>query len=192
METMTATTTQTMTERGTYTVDQAHSQIGFRVRHLGFARVAGTFADYDVTVEVDPDDLSTLEARLTAQTASIDTGNTDRDAHLRSDDFFASETWPEMTFESTAVRNVDENRFVLVGTLSLHGVTKEVELTGEMLGRTTDPWGNDRIAFEATTTLNRKEFGLTWNQALETGGLLVGENVEVVVELQLVRNSDDA
>ena len=174
----------------TYRVDTAHSRIGFRVRHLGFSKVAGTFGDYDVEVRVDPEDLSTLEASMSVRTESIDTGNADRDAHLRSADFFEPEKWPEMTFESTGVKGVNGNGFVLEGNLNLHGVQKEVELKGELLGQAVDPWGNDRIAFEAETTLNRKDFGLTWNQILESGGLLVGEKVEIIVELQLVRAED--
>lgn len=174
----------------TYTVDPAHSQIGFRVRHLGFNRVAGKFGDYDVEVRVDPEDLSTLEASMTVRTESIDTGNADRDTHLRSADFFEPEKWPEMTFESTGVKEINGNGFILEGNLNLHGVQKEVELKGELLGRAVDPWGNDRIAFEAYTTLNRKDFDLTWNQVLESGGLLVSEKVEIVVELQLFRAED--
>ncbi len=176
----------------TWKVDPAHSQIGFRVRHLGFNRVAGKFGDYDVEVQLDPEDLSTLEASMSVRTASIDTGNNDRDAHLRSPDFFEPEKWPAMTFESTDVRDIEANSFVLAGVLNLHGVEKEVELKGELLGQTVDPWGNDRIAFEAFTTLNRKEFGLTWNQVLESGGLLVGEKVEVILELQLIRAEEQA
>lgn len=174
----------------TYRVDPAHSRIGFRVRHLGFNKVNGTFGDYDVEVRVDPDDLSTLEASMSVRTESIDTGSADRDAHLRSADFFEPEKWPEMTFESTGVKDIRGNSFVLEGNLNLHGVQKQVELKGELLGQAVDPWGNDRIAFEAETTLNRKDFGLTWNQILESGGLLVGEKVEIIVELQLVRADD--
>ncbi len=172
-----------------YTVDQAHSQIGFRVRHLGFNKVAGTFGDYDVKVALDPERLGTLEASLNVRTASVDTGNEKRDEHLRSGDFFESETYPEMTFESTEIRP-DGESFELVGNLTLHGVSKEVVLKGEMLGRVTDPWGMERVAFEANTSLNRKDFGLVWNQVLESGGLLVAENVDVVIELQLVKSEE--
>lgn len=173
-----------------YTIDQAHSQVGFRVRHLGFNKVAGTFGDYSVTVALDPDNLATLEASLRVQTASVDTGNQKRDEHLRSADFFESEIFPEMTFRSTGIRT-DGSDFEMVGDLMLHGVSREVTLKGEMLGRLIDPWGMERIAFEATTTINRKDFGLVWNQVLESGGLLVAEKVDVVIELQLVKSDEE-
>ena len=173
-----------------FQVDPAHSQIGFRVRHLGFNKVAGTFADYDVDVVLDPNDLTSLDASLVVRTASVDTGNEKRDAHLRSDDFFETETYPEMTFRSNSVK-VEGDSFELTGDLTLHGVSKSVVLEGEYLGEITDPWGMKRVAFEAETTLNRTDFGLVWNQVIESGGLLVSEKVEVVIELQLVRSEEE-
>lgn len=184
--------TTVLNEVRTYNVDTAHSQVGFKVRHMAFSKVAGRFGEYSATIRINPDDLSTLEAEATIQTGSIDTGNSDRDAHLRSGDFFDSESIPTMTFRSKGVTNIDGNDFRLEGELTIRDVTHPITLKGEYLGTTVDPWGNDRVGFEAKGSLNRKEYGLTWNKALETGGLLVGEEVEIFLELQGVAASESA
>ena len=170
----------------TYAIDASHSQVGFSVRHLGFSKVRGRFETFEGTVQLVPDRLDTLAVTATIDAASINTGNGQRDAHLRSADFFETETHPSITFTSTGVRDVSGSTFTLVGTFSMHGVTQEVELQGEYLGATTDAWGNARVAFEATAALNRKEYGLTWNQLLETGGVAVSEKVEITLEVQAV------
>ena len=183
-------TQTTDTAVATYTVDPAHSEIGFQVRHLGFSRVRGYFGDYEATVHLDPDQLSTLQVEATIQADSITTGDEKRDTHLRSEDFFEVETYPELTFESTGVQNVSGDSFELNGNLTIHGVTKPVTLKGTYLGAGKDPWGGERVGFEASTKINRKDFGLNWNTVLESGGVLVSEKVEILLDVQAVRQDD--
>ena len=170
----------------TYTIDPAHSRLGFVVRHLGFSKVRGAFEQFEGTLRLAPGDLTTLEADATIQTASITTNEEKRDAHLRSADFFEVEAYPTIRFENTEVRDADGDRFTLVGDLTMRDVTKRVALEGEFLGEGPDPWGGTRVAFDARTTLNRKAWGLNWNVALEAGGWLVSEDVEIVLEVQAV------
>ena len=170
----------------TWHVDTAHSQIGFKVRHLGFSKVKGTFQDFDVTIRFDGNELASLATEVTIQASSIDTGNEDRDKHLRSGDFFETEAYPTLHFRSLSVTPRSEDEFDMQGDLTIHGITRPVTLSGEFHGYAIDPWGNRRVAFEAHTTVNRKDFGLTWNQILETGGLLVSDEVEISVEVQAV------
>lgn len=176
--------TLTQTDVQTYTIDPAHSRLGFVVRHLGFSKVRGSFEQFEGTIHLNPGDLSTLEAEATAKTETITTNDEKRDAHLRSADFFESETYPTITFKSTGVKGVSGSTFTLVGDLTIHGVTKRVELEGEYLGEGKDPWGGTRVAFEAQTTINRKDYGLNWNVALEAGGFLVSEDVQILLEIQ--------
>ncbi len=183
-------TTSVQPSLRTFTIDPQHSRLGFAVRHMGFSKVRGSFEEFEGTVRMSPDDLSTLEAKATVQTASITTGTEDRDEHLRSGDFFAVEEHPTITFESREVRDIDEDTFTLVGDLTIRGTTKPVELEAEYLGEGTDPWGGTRVAFEAETTINRKEFGLNWNQALEAGGVLVGTEVTIRLEVQAVQEEE--
>ena len=185
-------TTITQNDLLTYTIDPAHSRLGFVVRHMGFSKVRGSFKEFEGTVHMVPDDLSTLEAEVTVQAASISTNDANRDKHLRSEDFFEVETYPTLTFESTGVRDLDGETFTLVGTLTMHGVSKPVALQAEYLGTGQDPWGGTRTAFEARTKINRKDFGLNWNTLLETGGFLVSEEVEIVLEIQAVAQPDEA
>ncbi|HYE57576.1 MAG TPA: YceI family protein [Rhodothermales bacterium] len=176
----------TQTDLQTYTIDATHSRVGFTVRHLGFSKVRGAFEQVEGIVRFDGSDLSTLEAEATIQAESITTNEPKRDAHLRSADFFEVETYPTLTFKSTEVKNVSDDAFTLVGTFTMHGVTKTVELQGEFLGTTQDPWGGTRVGFEAKTKVNRKDYGLNWNVALEAGGFLVSEDVEITLEIQAV------
>lgn len=185
-------TTRTEDVIQTYTIDPAHSRLGFTVRHMGFSKVRGSFEQFEGAVYMDSDDLATLEAEATIQTQSITTNEEDRDEHLRSADFFDVDTYPTITFESTEVRDVSGDAFTLVGELTIRGVTKTVELEGEYLGEGTDPWGGTRVAFEAETTINRKDYGLNWNQVLETGGVLVSENVDIRLEVQAVQQEEEA
>jgi polyisoprenoid-binding protein YceI len=180
-----STTTQDVAVQ-TYAIDPTHSRLGFVVRHLGFSKVRGSFEQFEGVVRLAPGDLSTLEAEATVQATSITTNEPKRDAHLRSADFFEVETFPTITFTSTEVRDVSGTEFTLVGEFSMHGVTKTIELAGEYLGEGGDPWGGTRVAFEARTKVNRKEYGLNWNVALEAGGFLVSEDVELVLEVQAV------
>lgn len=184
--------TATQHDVQTYAIDNAHSRLGFVVRHMGFSKVRGSFKTYDGTVRMKGEDLSTLEAEVTIQAASITTNDEARDKHLRSEDFFEVETYPTITFESTEVRDISGDAFSLVGTLTMHGVTQTITLDAEFLGTGQDPWGGTRAAFEAKTTINRKDFGLNWNTLLETGGVLVSENVDLVLEIQAVAQNDDA
>lgn len=176
----------TLTENAvqTYTIDPSHSRLGFAVRHLGFSKVRGSFEQFEGTIRMKGGDLSTLEAEATIQAGSITTNDAKRDEHLRTADFFLVEEYPTITFKSTGVKNVSGTRFTLVGEFTLRGVTKTIELEGEYLGEGKDPWGNTKVAFEATTTINRKDYGLNWNAVLESGGFLVGDTVELTLEIQ--------
>lgn len=167
-----------------FVADKAHSQVGFKVRHLGISNVNGNFSDYDATVMLDPSDLTTLQATATIKVGSIDTGIEKRDSHLRSDDFFNAETYPEMKFVSKRVENIDGEEFELVGDLTIRDVTKEVVLEGEFLG--TGKMGDTvKIGFEAETTINRMDYNLKWNRLTEAGGLVVSDKVKIVLDLEL-------
>lgn len=168
----------------TFSVDKVHSNVGFKVRHLGISNVNGTFGEYDATVMVDPEDLSTLQAEATFQIGSIDTGNERRDGHLKSDDFFNAEQFPTMMFKSTKVMVGEDGAFELHGDLTIRDVTKQVVLEGEMLGTGKGREGM-KVGFEASTTINRFDYNLKWDQLTEAGGLVVGENVRIVLELEL-------
>ncbi|MDP9071147.1 MAG: YceI family protein [Actinomycetota bacterium] len=172
-------------EAGTWEIDPSHSSVEFSVRHMMFSKVKGRFGAFRGTIVVgeDPAD-SSVEA--TVEVASIDTGDEQRDAHLRGADFFDVERYPEMTFVSRSVRQ-DGDRYVVAGDLTLHGVTRPVELNLELNGIGTDPYGRTKAGFSATTELSRKEFGLEWNVALDTGGVLVGDKVQVSLEIQASR-----
>ena len=168
---------------GTWTVDPAHSELGFTARHLMVSKVRGKFNDFTGTVEVtDPVSGSTVTAA--AKLASVDTGSADRDGHLKSADFFDVENNEEMTFVSTSVSD-DE----LVGDLTIKGQTHPVTFDLEFNGVQTDPWGNTKAGFEATAEINRKDWGLNWNAALEGGGVLVSEKIKIVLDVQLLKTA---
>lgn len=173
----------------TYTIDPSHSRIGFAGRHMVFTKVRGQFNEFTATVEV-PSDKDASQARVTAsiKTASVDSGNEQRDGHLRSADFFDAENHPEMTFASTSVRKLADNRYELTGDLTIRGTTKPVTLEATVEGPLQDPWGNERYGVEAKGKVNRKEWGLNWNLALEAGGVLVSEEIEIEVEAAFVRS----
>ena len=174
-------------EAGTFTLDPAHTVVGATVRHLMVSKVRGKFSDVTGTVTVAEDPLdSSVEVVIKA--ASIDTGVADRDAHLRNADFLDVENHPELTFRSTRVAKVEGNDFWLVGDLTIRGVTREVELEVTFEGVAKSPWGQEVIGFSATTELDREEFGMTWNAALETGGVLVGRKLKVEIEAEAVRS----
>jgi polyisoprenoid-binding protein YceI len=166
---------------GTWNVDASHSEVGFAARHLMVSKVRGQFKDFAAVVTVGhPFDQSTVEA--TVQMASIDANSADRDTHLRSPDFFDVENFPAMTFKSTKV--TDE---ALEGNLTIKGITKPVTFDLDFGGVSADPWGGTRAGFEATTEINRKDFDLSWNAAIEGGGVLVGEKVKIALDVQLVQ-----
>lgn len=168
-------------------VDSTHSSIGFSVRHMVISKVHGRFGKWTAELALDEADVTRSSVKVSIDAASIDTGVADRDAHLRSPDFFDVAKFPTLTFQSKRVEVVGDGELKVVGDLTLHGVTKEVALAVEQGGQGKDPWGNTRAGFTARGSLNRKEFGLAWNQALETGGLLVSEKVELSLELQAIK-----
>ena len=168
---------------GTWTVDPSHSDVAFVARHLMVTRVRGRFTDVSGTVTV-AEAFSASTVSAAAAVASVDTGNADRDAHLRSADFFDAETYPEITFASTAVTATS-----LTGDLTIKGVTKSVTFDLDFAGVATDPWGNTKAAFEARTEVLRKDWGLTWNAALEGGGVLVSDKIAIVLEIQLTKSA---
>lgn len=171
----------------TWNIDTSHSGVHFSVRHMVIAKVRGSFDRFEGSVELDETNPAASKVSVRIDARSIDTREEKRDAHLRSADFFDVETYPDLTFESTKVEKIDDERWRVTGDLTIHGVTKEVALDAEALGTGKDPWGNDRIAFQASTSINRKDFGLTWNQALETGGVLVGDKIEISLDVQAVK-----
>ena len=183
----TATLPPTPVGAATYAIDRTHSEVLFRVRHL-LSRVGGQFRDFAGTIVFDPEHLEASSVEFAIQAASIDTSVADRDAHLRSDDFFAVDSHPEITFASDRVVRTGTDTFTVSGTLTIRGIARRVELPVTYLGVAKDPWGNEKVAFEASIRLNRKDFGLTWNAALETGGLLVGDDVDIQLNVQATRS----
>ncbi|WP_394844494.1 YceI family protein [Pendulispora brunnea] len=171
----------------TYSIDTAHSEIAFTVRHMMFAKVRGQFKTWSATLSYDPANASASNVQVEIDVASIDTHEAQRDGHLRSGDFFDAEKFPKITFASKRVESTGKGRYKLAGDLTIHGVTNEVTLEVEQTGHGKDPWGNERLGFNAKATILRSDFGLKWNQALETGGVLVSDKVEIEAELQVVQ-----
>ena len=168
----------------TFRPDKNHSNVGFKVRHLGISNVRGAFGEYEAAVQFDPEDLSTLSVEATIRTSSVDTGNERRDNHLRSDDFFNAEEFPELRFVSKEVRDLDGGEFELVGDLTIRDVTKEIVLKAEFLGMAAGQNGR-KAGFEARTMIDRFEYNLKFDALTETGGLVVGSNVEIILEMEL-------
>ena len=185
------TESQVSEQIATYTIDPAHSEVGFVVRHMGFSKVRGRFEKFEGTITGDPSDISSLTVHVKIDANSITTDEEKRDAHLRSGDFLDIEANPTITFDSTRVTNVDGKNFTVEGDLSIRGVTKKVELNGSYLGEGKDPWGGTRVGFDASTRVNRKDFGVNWNAALETGGFLVGDQVEIHLDVQAVQSEEE-
>jgi polyisoprenoid-binding protein YceI len=172
---------------GTYKVDPAHSEIAFSVRHLGLSTVRGVFTESDAMIIFPDAGLSEMQAEATIQAASVNTNEADRDTHLRSADFFDADNHPTITFSDLNVVSVDGSEFTLEGDLTIRGVTKPITLEGEYLGTAVDPWGNQRVGLTAEGTIDRTEFGLTWNDVLEAGGFLVGDEVTIALDIQALR-----
>jgi len=170
-----------------WSIDTAHSEIGFKVKHMMFTNVSGNFEKFDASIETEGDDFTTAKFDFSGEIDSINTGNADRDNHLRSADFFDAEQFPTLTFKSTSFEKESESDYKLTGDLTLHGVTKSVKLDVEFGGLAKDPWGNTKTGLSATGKINRKDWGLNWNSALETGGVLVGEEVKLNIELQFIQ-----
>ncbi len=167
-----------------YNIDGSHSEVTFKIRHMGISKVSGRFDQFEGSFSYDPANPEKSVAHATIQLASVDTDNTDRDEHLKNEDFFHVEKFPEMSFHGHKVTDADEDGFKLHGELTLHGETKPVILDVEVNGMVTDPWGNDRAGFTATTKINRKDFGLTWTKNLGTGELMVGDKVSITLEIE--------
>jgi polyisoprenoid-binding protein YceI len=171
----------------TWQIDVAHSGINFSVRHMVIAKVRGRFGKFSGTVRAADADPTQTQIAVEIETASIDTGVAERDNHLRSADFFDADGHPSLRFESTRVETVGSDRYRLIGNLTIKGVTKQVALDVQYAGRAKDPWGNERAAAHATGSIDRRDFGLGWNQILEAGGVLVGERVDIELEVQAIQ-----
>ncbi len=170
-------------------VDGAHSAVNLTVRHMVISKVRGRFTKWNAKLALDTADLSRSAVEVEIDAASIDTGVGDRDTHLRSADFLDAGKYPTLRYRSRRVEAPSKDRLRVIGDLTIRDVTREVVLDVEYGGQGKDPWGNQRAGFTATATLNRKDFGLTWNQALETGGLLVADRVDIEIELQAIRQA---
>jgi polyisoprenoid-binding protein YceI len=182
-----------MAQAAAWKIDNAHSQVEFGVKHMMFATVRGRFGDLDATVLLDEEHPNDSSVEVEIDAAGIDTASPDRDKHLRSADFFDVEAHPKITFRSTRVEGATlgvGERFKVVGDLMIRGTTREVELEAEFEGRGRDPWGQEKLAFTATGRIDRNDYGLTWNQALETGGVLVGREVSITIDAQFVRRAE--
>jgi polyisoprenoid-binding protein YceI len=182
---VTTTNTSTTTASQRHVIDPAHTTVEFVVRHMMIAKVRGRFTGVQGTIDVPPGSNVPTAVDVTIETASIDTREEQRDAHLRSADFFDAATYPQITFHSTAIEGSGD-AFTVRGDLTIHGVTREIALDTTFEGRGVDPWGNDRIGYEAHGKLSRKDFGLNWNQSLEAGGVLVGDEVKIELSVEAI------
>lgn len=180
---------ETTTTTSTWTIDADHSEVGFAVKHLMVATVKGTFRRFSGHVVLDENNMSASSIEANIETASIDTRQDQRDAHLRSPDFFDAENHPLITFRSRKVERLRHGYYSAIGDLTIRGTTREVVLDVEETGRGGDPWGNQRIGYSARTTINREDFGLTWNQALETGGVVVGKDVKISLDIETIQQA---
>ncbi len=183
---MSTTTTITAVPAGTWNVDASHSSIDFRVKHLGISTVRGTFRDFAGSLEIG-DDITTSKITGSIKAASVDTGEPKRDEHLGSPDFFDAENHPEITFESTSIEAVDDGEFHVTGNFTMHGVTKPLTLHAEVTGTEQDPWGNTRVGLEAQGELTRSDYGMTFNQALGSGNMMVSDKVRISLEISAVK-----
>jgi polyisoprenoid-binding protein YceI len=174
---------------GTWTIDPTHTRLGFVARHAMVTKVRGSFTDFTGTMVLDGSEPSSSSISLTAQLASIETGSPDRDAHLRSADFFDVENHAAMTFKSTSVKQAGDGQFILAGDLTIKDVTRPVEIEVELDGIVTDPWGNQRAGFEGEAEISRKDFGLTWNVPLEAGGWLVSDKIKIQLDVSATKDA---
>lgn len=174
-----------------YTIDATHSEVSFQVRHL-VTRVRGRFTEFEGTIDFRPDDLAASSVELAVRAGSIDTDLPDRDEHLRSEDFFWVERYPEISFRSTRVEDAGADRFLVTGELTLRGVTREIHLEVDFLGSALDPWGNKKAGFATATSLDRKAYGMVWNMALDQGGVILGDRVAVTVNIESLARREEA
>lgn len=172
-----------------WTSDLSHSELSFKVRHMMITNVKGSFEKFDATIVSKGADFSDAEIEVTVDAASVHTGDEQRDGHLKAADFFEVEKFPALSFKGTSFRKVDEEDYELKGILEIKGVKKEVVLNVEFGGINKDPWGNEKVGFSVEGKINRKDFGLTWNAALETGGVLVSDEVKISAEVQFVKQA---
>ena len=168
-------------------IDPTHSEIQFKVKHLMISKITGEFKKFDATVTTVGDDLSTAKIHFSAEINSISTNNDQRDAHLRGTDFFEAETHPELRFESDKLEKTDEENYKMYGTLTMHGISKKIVLHVGYSGTIQDPWGNTRVGFEVTGKINRKDFGISFGMVSETGGVLLGYDVDIHAQTEFVK-----
>ena len=186
------TTTEVTTLTGTYDIDPSHSRLGFAAKHAMVATVRGGFKVYSGEVFLDEENPENSWAKVEIDVDSVDTGNADRDAHLRTPDFFDIANHPKITFASTKVEKVDDDVYTLIGDLTINGKTNPVSVDWELTGTATDPWGGFRVGFEGKTTVNRRDWDLAWNLALDKGGVLVSEKVKIVLEVEAIAPQPEA
>jgi len=179
-------TIATVVPTGTWNIDPAHSSVEFQVKHLGIATVKGLFSEFDGVLEVGADGVP-VKGYGTVNVDSVDTREEQRDAHLRSPDFFDAENHPELTFVSTAIEPVDEETFKVTGDLTIHGVTREETFEAELQGLEVDPWGNERVGVEVSGSIKRSDYGMTFNQALGSGNMLVSDKVKIALEISAIK-----
>ncbi|PKB18796.1 YceI family protein [Flavobacterium sp. 5] len=173
--------------KSTWAIDPTHSEIGFKVKHMMFTNVSGKFNDFKASIENEDDNFEISKINFSADVSSVDTNNADRDNHLRSNDFFDVDTFPKISFTSTKITKINDGLFQINGDLTIKNVTKSIALETEYSGLMEDPWGNTKIGLSITGKIDRKEFGLTWNSTLETGGVLVGEEIKLNSEIQFIK-----
>lgn len=172
-----------------WVLDPTHSGVEFSVRHMMFAKVKGSFNKFDAQIEADPEDLTTASISFTVDTASVDTNNDDRDAHLRSADFFDVENYPQISFTATKIEKSGDDEYKVTGDVTMRGVTRSETFDVSYGGSGKDPWGNEKAGFSVSGSIKRSEYGLTWNAALETGGVLVGDDIKISLEIQAAKQA---
>ncbi|MDP4197691.1 MAG: YceI family protein [Bacteroidota bacterium] len=170
-----------------WSLDPAHSRLEFSAKHMVISSVKGHFDSYNVNVHTDGDDFKTAEIEVTIDAGSINTGNKDRDNHLKSDDFFNAEKYPAMTFKASLVRQIDEEHYTVVGYLTIRGISKPIELDVEYGGTVNDPWGNTRTGFSLRGSIDRFDYDLKWNALMDTGGAIVGKTIKISGDIELVK-----
>jgi polyisoprenoid-binding protein YceI len=180
----------TSTAKTNWVIDSAHSEVAFKVKHLMISNVKGVFKEFKGSISTAGEELSASEIEFSLNTSSVDTGAADRDAHLRSADFFDSEKYSTLTFKGTNVKKTDEpGNYVLSGELTIKGITKPVKLNVDYGGKMKDPWGNEKAGYSLNGKINRKDWGLNWNAALEAGGVLVSDDVAINCDIQLLKQA---
>lgn len=172
-----------------WVIDTTHSSIEFSVKHMMIAKVKGSFDRFSAAIEADPTDLTTANIEFTVDAASINTRNSDRDAHLRAEDFFDVENYPTLTFKSTKIVKKDDDEYEVTGDLTIRDVTRQETFLVTFEGQGKDPWGNEKVGYSAEGKINRSDYGLTWNAALETGGVLVGDQIKISLSIEAAKEA---